>query len=148
MTEAVVAAFLCIALLFVDFWMTVVICRYFIWHVRTGNGCYQARLKAGGEQSRIRQSKMYKSILQSVTGIKDVKIFAKEDAFLETYQRQGKKYYALTRKYNVFSNIPKLLIETTCIGSILAYLAVMILTGHSVTGMLSQLSALPLQRPD
>lgn len=141
MTEAVVAAFLCIALLFVDFWMTVVIAGILFGMSALVTAVIKPGLKRVGEQSRIRQSKMYKSILQSVTGIKDVKIFAKEDAFLETYQRQGKKYYALTRKYNVFSNIPKLLIETTCISSILAYLAVMILTGHSVTGMLSQLSA-------
>ncbi len=141
MTEAVVAVFLCIALLFVDFRMTAVIAGILFGMSALVTAVIKPGLKRVGEESRVRQSKMYKSILQSVTGIKDVKIFAKEDAFLETYKKQGKQYYALTRRYNVFSNIPKLLIETTCIGSILAYLAIMILTGHSVTGMLSQLSA-------
>ena len=77
MTEAVVAAFLCIALLFVDFWMTVVIAGILFGMSALVTAVIKPWLKAGGEQSRIRQSKMYKSILQSVTGIKDVKIFAK-----------------------------------------------------------------------
>lgn len=144
MTEAVVALFLCTALLFIDFRMTVIIAGILFGVSAVTAMVIKPSLKRIGEESRIRQSRMYKCILQSVTGIKDVKIFAKENAFLETYKKQGKRYYRLTRNYNVCSNIPKLLIETICIGSILAYLAVMILLGRSVVNMLPQLSAFAL----
>lgn len=144
MTEAVVALFLCAALLFIDFWMTVVIAGILFGVSALTAILIKPGLKRIGEESRVRQSRMYKCILQSVTGIKDVKIFAKEDAFLETYKQQGKRYYRLTRNYNVCSNIPKLLIETICIGTILAYLAVMLLMGRSVVNMIPQLSAFGL----
>lgn len=144
LTEAVVAIFLCTALLFIDFWMTVAIAGILFGVSAVTAMAIKPNLKRIGEESRVRQSKMYKCILQSITGIKDVKIFAKENAFLETYKQQGKRYYRLTRNYNVCSNIPKLLIETICISTILAYLAVMILLGHSVANMLPQLSAFAL----
>jgi len=144
MTEAVVAFFLCMALLLIDFWMTVIIAGILFAVTGLTMLFIKPILKHTGEQSRVRQSRMYKCILQSVTGIKDVKVFAKEDAFLDTYKQQGRYYYTMSRNYNVLSNIPKLLIESICISTILGYLAVMILMGHSVTAMLPQLSAFAL----
>ena len=140
-TEVVVAAFLCVSLMVVDFYMTVMIAVLLGSTTLLIAKILKPRLQSIGTESREKQSKMYGSILQSVMGIKDVKIFAKEGFFLESYKRFGKRYYNLCRDNEVLGSIPRLLIETVSIGGVLGYLAVMIIMGHEITDMLPQLSA-------
>lgn len=144
LTEAIVGLFLTVALLAIDFKMTVIVAGLLFAVSAVAALIIKPFLRRTGEESRKRQSRMYKAILESVTAIKDVKVFGKEDSFLGIYREQGRRYYNLVRNYNVVSNIPKLLVETVCICAILAYLAIMVMTGHSVTAMLPQLSAFAL----
>lgn len=99
------------------------------------------RIGSIGRESRVRQSQMYNSIIQSITGIKDVKVFAKESYFLDSYKKYGKRYYELFRDNSVLGAAPRLLIETISIAGVLGYLTIMIITGHDVKDMIMQLSA-------
>ena len=47
----------------------------------------------------------------------------------------------MTSKYNVLNNIPRLLIETICMGGILGYLGVYILMDQDLTAMVTQIAA-------
>ena len=140
-TEVVVGFFLCVALMLVDAKMTMLIAAILAGTTLTINKFLKPRLQKIGSESREKQSLMYGNIIQVVTGMKDVKIFAKESYFLEGYKKHGKRFYNLSRDMEVLSSVPRLLIEAISIGSVLGYLAVMILTGHDVTDMLPQLSA-------
>lgn len=140
-TEFVVAIFLGIALISIDFRMTIIMTVLLVSVTFLSNALLKKKLRGIGEESRQKQSLMYKSILQSITSIKDVKVFAKEDAFLESYKTHGREYYNLCRDNNVVGSAPRLIIEATCIGGVLAYLAVMIIMGQDVTTMLPQLTA-------
>lgn len=140
-TELVVGLFICVALMVVDFQMTVIISVLLGGTTLLIAGVLKPRLQKIGRRSREEQSRMYDSILQSIMGIKDIKIFAKEGFFLESYKKHGKELYGLSRDNEVLSSIPRLLIEAVSIGGVLGYLAVMILTGNEVTDMLPQLSA-------
>lgn len=140
-TEVTVAGCICIVLMAVDFKMTLLMAV--LLGVTTGvvSRVLKPKMQHIGQESRTNQSLMYNSIIQCVMGIKDVKIFAKEGYFLDSYKKFGRKYYDLYRSNSVLSSVPRLLIETVSIGGVLAYLAAMIFSGSEVTGMLTQLSA-------
>ena len=141
LSEFIIAVCLGLVLLVIDFQMMVVMC--FVLFGVTGLIALLFKPKMGriGQEARVRQSRMYNSIIQSIMGIKDVKIFAKEESFLEEYENNGRKFYDLSRSQKVLGSAPRLIIESVCIGGILAYLGAMIALGQSVTSMLPQLTA-------
>ena len=144
LTEVVVALCLGMVILISDVLMTVVVVGVMGFFMFGSNFVLKKRIRKIGENSRIKQSLMYKSILQSVTSIKDVKVFAKEDSFMKSYKLHGKEYYHLVRDNSVFSSIPKLVVEAACMSGILVYMAVMIMAGGELTAMLPQLTAFAL----
>lgn len=140
-TELAVGICLCIVLLAMDWKMTVLMAVVLCGTTGLISLFLKPRLSSIGGESRIRQSQMYNSIIQSITGIKDVKIFAKEEYFLNSYKKYGRRYYELFRDNSVLGAAPRLIIETVSIAGILGYLAIMILSGHDVRDMITQLSA-------
>lgn len=144
LTEVIVALCLGMVIFLSDPVMTLVIAGVLLLAMLISNRLMKKRLSEIGEDSRKYQGKMYGSILQSMTGIKDVKVFAKEGAFSDRYKKYGRKYYSLLRDSSVFGSVPKLVVETSCMAGIMVYLAVMILAGHEVAEMLPQLTAFAL----
>lgn len=140
-TEVVIGACLCVVLLIADPLMTVVIVVLLVGVTLIINKILKPRLQAIGSESRIKQSLMYGSIIQSVMGIKDVKIFAKEGFFLDSYKKYGKRYYHLSRNNSVMGAAPRLLIESVSICGILGYLAFMLSQGSDITSLIPQLTA-------
>lgn len=140
-TEVIVGGCLCLVLLKVDAVMTLMIAVLLVGVTLVSNGLLKPRLQKIGSESREKQSLMYASIIQCVMGIKDVKIFAKEGFFLDSYKKFGKRYYNLSRNNSVLGAAPRLLIESVSICGILGYLAVMLSRGNDITGMIPQLSA-------
>lgn len=140
-TELIVGLCLCLVLIKVDPVMTVMIAALLVGVTLISNGILKPRLQRIGAESREKQSLMYGSIIQCVMGIKDVKIFAKEGFFLDSYKNYGKRYYNLSRNNSVLGAAPRLLIESVSICGILGYLVFMLLRGGDLTGMLPQLSA-------
>lgn len=140
-TELAVGICLCAVLLVLDWKMTLLMAVILCGTTVLIALLLKPRISSIGSESRIRQSQMYNSIIQSITGIKDVKIFAKEEYFLNSYKKFGKRYYELFRDNSVLSAAPRLMIETISIAGILAYLAVMMLSGNDVREMITPLSA-------
>ncbi len=141
LTELVVALCLGITCMVIDVTMTMVIGALLVITMFVINKVLKPRISACGEESRQKQSLMYKSILQSISNVKDVKVYDKEDAFVESYKKYGRRYYTLIRNNNLYGSVPKLLIETVCICGVLAYMAVAVMLGKSVGTMMPQLTA-------
>lgn len=141
LTELVVALCLGITCMVIDVSMTVVIGALLVVTMFLINKILKPRISSYGEESRQKQGLMYKSILQSISNVKDVKVYDKEDAFVESYKKYGRRYYTLVRNNNLFGSVPKLLIETVCICGVLAYMAVSVALGKSVGTMMPQLTA-------
>ncbi len=78
-------------------------------------------LNKAGIENRDYYSSLFKWINQTVTGIKEVKIGGKERYFIDTYAEYGKGYVNAVQKYTLYNNIPRLVIETVCIGGIVLY---------------------------
>ncbi len=99
------------------------------------------KLKKVGEDVRITQAGLYKWILQSVSGIKDVKVGNKETYFVEQYGKSAKEYADLQIQNTVLAAIPRSMIETVGIIAILAYIMINIGMGVEVETLLPVITA-------
>ena len=99
------------------------------------------RLNIAGEGSRITQAGMYKWILQGASGIKDVKVLRKEYYFTDRYSDSAEGYADNQIKYNVLTNLPRLLIEAVAILGILIYVMISMLMGVNIASLMTTIAA-------
>lgn len=98
-------------------------------------------MKRLGVQVKEKVSVIFKSILTPVNGIKDIKVFHKEKFFLHNYDVNRLEYAKLLRKQSTINAIPKLMIESMCMVSVLTMLGIEIVRGADVNAILPTLSA-------
>lgn len=144
MAECVVSVCLGVFLLLVDFKMMVFIITLLFAVTIFITKIIRPRLHAIGEHSRIAQGTLYKWILQSVSGIKDVKVLNKESYFTEKYRISAVEYAEDQIKNNVLTNLPRLLIETVAVVGILGYVAISMMAGVDTTTLLPLITAFAL----
>lgn len=95
-----------------------------------------------GKDNQDYYSGLFKWISQTVQGIKEVKISCKEQYFVSEYKKCGKGYVDAVQKYSLYNNIPRLLIETVCIATMVGYMIFMVATGVPTENMLDVFSTL------
>ena len=95
-----------------------------------------------GKDNQDYYSNLFKWISQAVQGMKDVKISGKESYFVDEYCKCGKGYVDAVQKYSLYNNIPKLLMETVCVVTMMIYMIVQVLQGTSTENMMETLSTL------
>lgn len=142
--ELVVSVCLGAFLLFMDFKMMCVIVGLLLGVTIFITKIVKPRLNAVGESSRAKQAELYKWILQSVTGIKDVKVHDKVRYFTDKYRESSAAYAGYQVKNNVLTNLPRLLIETVSIVGILLYVAFSMAAGVEMSSLLPLISAFAL----
>ena len=140
-SEAVVAMFICIFLLIVNPFMTLVIGGILVVLMLLIMRVMKPTLNAMGLKSQRVQSRMGKWRLQSIYGIKDVKILHREAFFAKNFRKYSQIAGEVTSKYAVLNNIPRLLLETVSMSAILGYIAVFIVSGGDMTEMIAQIAA-------
>jgi len=140
-SEVIVSICLGIFLLIMDWRMTVLVAGLLGLLTLFNTKVIKKHLNIAGEGSRVTQAGMYKWILQSASGIKDVKVLKKEYYFTDRYSASAEGYADNQIKYNVLTNLPRLLIETVAIVGILAYVMIRMATGTDIAALLTTLSA-------
>ncbi len=95
-----------------------------------------------GKDNQDYYSGLYKWIYESVTGIKEIKVAAKENYFINGYADCGAGYVNAVQKYNLYNSTPRLLIETIAIAGMVGYMLAVMATGTSLTSLLPQLTVL------
>ena len=90
------------------------------------------------------QSRIAKWRIQAIYGIKDVKVLHREAFFADNYESNGKIGAKLNQKYAIINALPRILIETIFMVSILGYLVVCVALGDDMTQMLPTLTAFGL----
>lgn len=94
-----------------------------------------------GNQINSGYKNMNKWILQSVSGIKDIKIGMRENYFLENYNKYG-KMTAKSRQYSAFlENVPRAIYETITMVSILIILALVFRYNDNFSSVIPQFAA-------
>lgn len=95
-----------------------------------------------GKDNQDYYSGLFKWISQTVQGIKEVKIACKEQYFVEEYKKCGQGYVNAVQRYSLYNNIPKLLIETACVATMVGYMIYLVASGVSTENMLTVFSTL------
>ncbi len=140
-TEVVVSAFLCVVLVVVSPVMTVFIVVIFLGMTLLLSRILKPRLNAIGRKNQEIQSRIAKWRIQSIYGLKDVKVLHREEFFVRNYYESGSIGANVARNYAVLNNLPRLLIETIFIVSMLAFIMIYILSGGNVKVLIPQLTA-------
>ena len=95
-----------------------------------------------GKDNQDYYSGLFKWISQSVQGMKDVKISGKESYFVEEYRKCGKGYVNAVQKYSLYNSIPKLLMETACVATMMIYMIVKVLNGAPTETLMEAISTI------
>lgn len=95
-----------------------------------------------GKDNQDYYSGLFKWISQTVQGIKEVKIACKEQYFVDEYRKCGRGYVDAVQKYSLYNNVPKLLIETACVGTMVGYMIYLVVTGVPTESMMEVFSTL------
>ncbi|MDE7246679.1 MAG: ABC transporter ATP-binding protein/permease, partial [Lachnospiraceae bacterium] len=99
------------------------------------------RLNAIGKKNQAIQSRIAKWRIQSIYGLKDVKVLHREEFFVRNYYESGAVGANVARNYAVLNNMPRLLIETVFIAAMLSFIFIFMVQGGDITVLFSQLTA-------
>lgn len=102
------------------------------------------RLNKLGTTNQAIQSRIAQWRIQAIYGIKDVKVLHREAFFADNYESNGKIGARLNQKYAVINAMPRLLIESIFMVSILGYLIVCVAAGDDMKQMIPTLTAFGL----
>lgn len=140
-TEFFVAVSLIIVLMCVDITMTVSMAVILLLVMLLNKNGLKPVLFRAGKEMQLSSANMSKWLLQTLSGIKEVKVTNKQDYFVSQYEKYGWETVNIQRKLNVLSQVPRLLIETVSIGGILAIIDIMLIGGADISHMMTKLSA-------
>ena len=139
-TEVVVSILIVIVLFMQDYKLTLFIMAVFLLMTFIVTKLLKTRLNRVGRQSQEVSSRIAKWRIESIYGLKDVKVLGREDFFIRNYYESGKVGAELSCKYAVLNSTPRLLIETVFIVSVLAYVGIYILGNGDVDAMMTTLT--------
>lgn len=98
-------------------------------------------LKMAGKRNQANSAKVYKWLLQSINGIKEIKVCAKEKYFMDQFSKYGKMAIESEKINNVLGTVPRLSIEALSMSAILGVVVILLYSGREIDAMLPQLAA-------
>jgi ABC-type multidrug transport system fused ATPase/permease subunit len=141
-SEAIVFVLVCTLLFIMDWKMMIFLVVVFGVITLLMMKVLKPKLSELGEKNLKIQSRIAKWRIQAIYGIKDVKVLHRESFFADNYESNGKIGASYSRKYAVINNMPRLLIETIFVASILIYIIIYILSGNDLTSLVSMIGTL------
>lgn len=141
LTELIVGLFLVVFLLIVNTSMTLIMTLLLGILIFVNSKILKSRLDEYGKLNQKYSADMSRWVLQSVHGMKVIKVMQKEKHFMDGFSSDGKKYADTLRKKSIYENTPRLFIEAVCIGGMLSIVAVMLAGGAEVGNLIAQISA-------
>ncbi len=141
LSESIVFVFLAVVLFIAEPMMTVMISVLLVLTLLVIKTVLKPMMQKAGKDNQDYYSGLFKWISQTVTGIKDVKTTGRESYFVDEYIKCGRGYVDAVQKYTLYSNIPRLLIETVCVAAMVGYMLVLVLSGKDTSQMMAILAA-------
>ena len=139
-TEVSVCLVLIIFLLFMDVWITIGVSILLGIFAMGFTKLFRVRLREMGLQSRNYQAEMNKWMLQSMGGIKEIKVMNSESFFGEKYERAYYLYAESQRKYSLLGILPRPVLETFCVTGLLIVVVIRLLCGVELDNFIPTLS--------
>lgn len=141
MSEFVVCTFLGIYLFIQDAVMFLVIGSLLVSVLLVIKVILKPIMIRSGKENQDYYAGLFKWINQAVTGIKEIKIANKESYFISEYAKCGDGYVQAVKKYSLYNNVPKLLIETICIAGFVVYMLIAFAIGKDMESIVVSISA-------
>ncbi len=101
-------------------------------------------LKDAGEKTQNSAAGMSKWLLQSIQGIKEIKVLMKEEFFESKFNSYGKVYVQALRKSSTLPLIPRFFIEASSMSTMFLFVAILIYQGYSLESIIPMLSAVAI----
>lgn len=139
-SELIVSVIIASILIISDWKMTIVISIMLGITLLLINRAIKPVMRKAGQDNQDYYSKLFKLISQTVMGIKEVKVTAREQYFVEDYVKCGKGYVDAVQKYTLLTSIPRLLIETVCISGTVVYMMVLVAMGTPLADLVTTLT--------
>lgn len=96
-------------------------------------------MKREGVSFQKNSAKSNTWLMQAIQGIKEVKVTNTEGYFEENYDQVGRKVIQSQKSESVINNVPRLIIEMTCVCSVLLVIAIMIFMGTDMNEIVPSL---------
>ncbi len=140
-TEVIVSAALILIILIIDPGMAALIGLVLGFIMLVMFKAVKPVLRRASQRFTKNTSLSTKWMLQSLNGIKDVKVSHKEEYFIEEYAIYGKKAIDAEKINSVVTMMPRLLIEAVSVASVLAVIMGLLSAGQSIDRLMPQLTA-------
>lgn len=139
-SEVVVFVMLAVVLLVTDWKMTFFLVAILLAMTLFLTKILKPRLNDLGKSNQSIQSRIAKWRIEAIYGIKDVKVLHREAFFADNYESSGAIGAGIAKTYAVLNSLPRLLLETVFICSILGYIMVYMLVGNDISTMIGTLT--------
>ena len=139
-SEVIVFVILAVVLIISDWQMTLVVSGMLGVTLILINKAIKPVMRKAGKDNQDYYSGLFKLISQTVMGIKEVKVVAREQYFVDEYVKCGKGYVDAVQKYTLLTSLPRLLIETVCISGTVVYMMVLIAMGTPLSELITTLT--------
>ncbi|MEG1847581.1 MAG: ABC transporter ATP-binding protein [Lachnospiraceae bacterium] len=140
LTEALVCLALFLYLLVTDPTITLGVAMLLSLFVLIFMGYFRKKIGSIGAESRYASAKRVQWVQQSLGGIKEIKILGREEYFLHSYDENAIIYAEKQRKYQLATIVPRPIMETLGISSLLIIVAIKLMNGADISYMLPVLS--------
>lgn len=139
-SDVVTSALLIILLINTDITITLGVLMLLIVFVLVYFKIFKKRLIAYGKMLQIHAAKVIQCINTAFGGIKEIKIFKREEYFVEQYRHNVTMQSSMIKRANFAQILPKYLIEATAIGGILGIVLIKLVSGSSMETLIPQLA--------
>ena len=143
-TELVVSVALVIATFVIAPTITLCIAVLLIALMLLINYVLKPILHQAGVNNQKSAAAMNSWLMQSIQGIKELKVQRKEEYFQENYDRAGTIYVSSLRKNYVLSAVPRFMLEAISMGAFFIIVALMIYKGADLNTVVPMLSAVAM----
>lgn len=100
--------------------------------------------RQAGLDSQENAAGMNKWLIQSIQGIKELKVMGREDFFQQNYGRYGQKYIRAIRKNQTLGAVPRFIIEGVSMAAMFITIACLICSGQDLKMLIPVISALAM----
>lgn len=143
-TESIVSLMLIMTIFFIMPKITLMIGAILLILLLAINFIIKPIMRKLGEETGASSAGMNKWLVQSIQGIKEMRVTNTESFFLENFSRYGRSYIDTQSNYLVISVIPRFMIEAICMSSMFFAIAILIFRGGRFDDLVPLLTAVAM----
>lgn len=114
-SHMMLALIICIYLIWTDWLLTIAVFAVIVLVVCIFGGYFKKHTTSYGQSAQRSTAQMHKWLQQAFEGIKEIKILGRENVFQHHVQSYYAEYINVQKKYMMFNQVPRLILEACCV---------------------------------